>query len=91
MDEGYQYTEAFAELQTIVVEIERGDISIDELSQKVKRAATLIAVCKAKLTATEADVSAILATLKQTEPEEEERSADPETQEELGETSAEEE
>ncbi len=91
MDEGYQYTEAFAELQTIVAEIERGDISIDELSQKVKRAATLIAVCKAKLTATEADVSAILATLKQTEPEEEERSADPETQEELGETSAEEE
>lgn len=82
MDESYQYTEAFAELQEIVAEIEQGEISIDELSEKVKRASILIALCKAKLTATEADVSAILDTLKQAEPEED-------TQEEVTEEEAE--
>lgn len=76
MQQEYSYTEAFAELQEIVKEIERGDISIDELSLKVKRAATLIAICKAKLTATEADVSAILDTLKPQGPEEEETTGD---------------
>lgn len=79
MDESYQYTEAFAELQEIVAEIEQGEISIDELSEKVKRASILIAVCKAKLTATEADVSAILDTLKQAEPEEEAQEEEAET------------
>lgn len=63
MSEQYTYTDAFEELQGIVSEIERGEISIDELSQKVKRAAALIEVCKAKLTATEADVNSILETL----------------------------
>lgn len=72
MDESYLYTDAFAELQEIVAEIEQGEISIDELSEKVKRASILIAACKAKLTATEADVNAILETLKQTDTAEEE-------------------
>ncbi|MEO6000112.1 MAG: exodeoxyribonuclease VII small subunit [Chitinophagaceae bacterium] len=54
------YTEAFEELQGIVSEIEGGAISVDELSQKVKRAAMLIKICKAKLTSTEEDVDKIL-------------------------------
>ena len=54
------YTEAFEELSRIVSEIEQGEISVDELSQKVKRAAELIKICKAKLTTTEEDVSKIL-------------------------------
>ncbi|MFP4472162.1 MAG: exodeoxyribonuclease VII small subunit [Bacteroidales bacterium] len=54
------YTEAFEELQQIVNEIELGEISVDELSQKVKRAAELIKICKTKLTTTEEDVSSIL-------------------------------
>lgn len=54
------YTEAFEELQEIVSEIEGGDISVDELSNKVKRAAFLIKICKDKLTATEGDVNSIL-------------------------------
>jgi len=63
MDKSYTYTEAFDELQTIVSEIERGEISVDELSEKVKRATLLIHACKAKLTTTEAEVSNILAGL----------------------------
>ncbi len=54
------YTEAFEELQTIVADIEEGEISVDELSIKVKRAAELIKVCKHKLTSTEEDVTQIL-------------------------------
>jgi exodeoxyribonuclease VII small subunit len=54
------YTEAFDELQTIVSEIEKGEISVDELSEKVKRAAQLIKICRLKLTTTEEDVNKIL-------------------------------
>lgn len=59
------YTEAFEELQEIVLEIEQGEISVDELSEKVKRAAVLIKICKAKLTSTEEDVARILKELEQ--------------------------
>ena len=54
------YAQAFEELQQIVSEIEEGQISVDELSEKVKRAAYLINICKAKLSSTEEDVSKIL-------------------------------
>mgnify|MGYP006333999291 FL=1 len=47
------YTDAFEELKEIVSEIEEGEISVDELSEKVKRASELIKICKAKLTSTE--------------------------------------
>ena len=60
MEKQTNYTEAFEELQKIVSEIEEGEISIDELSIKVKRAAELIKICKNKLTSTEEDVNQIL-------------------------------
>jgi exodeoxyribonuclease VII small subunit len=60
MDEKLNYTEAFEELQQIVTDIERGEISVDELSEKVKRATQLIKICKTKLTTTEEDVKNIL-------------------------------
>lgn len=66
------YTEAFEELQTIVSEIENGEISVDVLSEKVKRAALLIKICKNKLTATEGDINKILKELESTEGLEEE-------------------
>ncbi len=54
------YTEAFKELQEIVTEIEQGEISVDALSKKVKRASHLISICKNKLATTEEDVNQIL-------------------------------
>ncbi len=60
MSKNMNYAEAFEELQAIVTEIEQGEITVDELAEKVKRAAVLIKVCKAKLTATEEDVNKIL-------------------------------
>jgi len=60
MEENPNYTLAFEELQEIVSEIEKGEITVDELSEKVKRAALLIKICKQKLTTTEEDVNKIL-------------------------------
>jgi len=60
MNETPNYTQAFEELQRIVSEIEEGQISVDELSEKVKRAALLIKICQTKLSSTEEDVNKIL-------------------------------
>lgn len=60
MNEQPTYTEAFEELQQIVADIEDGEISVDELSVKVKRASELIKLCKEKLSSTEEDVQKIL-------------------------------
>ncbi|MGN6420385.1 MAG: exodeoxyribonuclease VII small subunit [Pseudobacter sp.] len=54
------YTVAFEELQQIVNDIELGEISVDELSDKVKRAAELIRICRNRLTTTEEDVNKII-------------------------------
>jgi len=54
------YKEAFAELQEIVKSLEIGEIEIDELSEKVKRAGFLIKFCKEILISTEEDVKSIL-------------------------------
>ena len=58
------YTDAIAELEQIVSEIEREDISVDELAEKVKRASLLISICRDKLTKTEAEVNEVLKDLK---------------------------
>lgn len=55
-----KYEESFEELQQIVADLEDGEISVDELSAKIKRAAELIQFCKKKLTSTEEDVAKIL-------------------------------
>lgn len=60
MSKEIKYTEAFEELKQIVADIEDGEISVDELSIKVKRASELIKLCKEKLTSTEEDVNQIL-------------------------------
>lgn len=59
-EKGITYQEAYDELQLLVQEIENGEISVDELSIKVKRSAELIKICKKRLTSTEEDVNEIL-------------------------------
>jgi len=63
MEPNYSYTEAYTELQSIVQDIETGTANIDELSNKIKRASSLIEICRAKLTATEGEVAKLLANL----------------------------
>lgn len=54
------YKDAFEELQAIVSDIESGDIAVDELTAKINRASELLSICKAKLTASEAEVEKLL-------------------------------
>ena len=63
METNISYTEAFDELQAIVLEIEAGQIAIDELTKKINRAADLLRVCKAKLTDSEEEVEKLLTQL----------------------------
>lgn len=65
MAENILYSEAYEELETIVNDIENEDISVDDLSAKVKRAAMLIRICREKLSKTEEEVNKILAEIKE--------------------------
>jgi exodeoxyribonuclease VII small subunit len=50
------YENALKELQIIVAAIENEEVSIDELTEKVKRAGELIKYCKEKLRKVEAEI-----------------------------------
>jgi exodeoxyribonuclease VII small subunit len=54
------YSSALTELDAIVKEIEGETVSVDELTDKVKRATFLISFCKERLRLTEEQVGKIL-------------------------------
>lgn len=54
------YEEAMEELQSIIGDLQSEAIGIDQLSDKVKRAAELIEYCKTKLRTTEEDINTLL-------------------------------
>jgi exodeoxyribonuclease VII small subunit len=54
------YSRALSELELIIGEIESDHIDVDLLSERVKRAAALIAFCKERLRNTEDEVKKIL-------------------------------
>lgn len=60
------YTEAFNELQQIVLDMENSEIGVDELDTKVKRASFLLKICREKLYMTEQNV---METIKKLETE----------------------
>ncbi|MEZ5043362.1 MAG: exodeoxyribonuclease VII small subunit [Saprospiraceae bacterium] len=53
------YEEALAELQSIVQELQDGNISIDDLSEKITRASELIQYGREKLRKTELDLESL--------------------------------
>lgn len=57
------YAQASAELEQILQDIESGEIDLDVLTEKVERAAALLAVCRQKLAATETKVTKVTAEL----------------------------
>lgn len=65
MKDKITYSQAIEELEAIVSEIENEDISVDILSEKVKRASHLIQICKDALHSTEEEVKRILEELNQ--------------------------
>lgn len=69
MSKSMSYDKAYEELQQIVEEMEGDDITVDQLSEKVKRASELLKICKKKLTETELDVQKILKEMENSEGE----------------------
>ncbi len=57
------YTAAFEELKEIVDQLENDSISVDELTEKMKRATVLMKICRDKLTKTEEEVNKTIAEL----------------------------
>lgn len=65
--EDLNYTQAITELEEIVNGLEDEAISVDELSEKVRRASELIRFCRAKLFKTDEEVKGILKELSEEE------------------------
>lgn len=54
------YKQSITEIENIISEIEKEELDVDILSEKVKYAAELIKNCKEKLTKTESEIQDIL-------------------------------
>ena len=54
------YEEAVREVEQIVTELERGEMDIDQLTPKIKRAQELLALCQSQLKKVTDDVKKLL-------------------------------
>lgn len=63
MSEPIGYADAMAELESILAEIEADDVDVDVLSDRVKRAAELIKLCRERIHKTRIEVEDIVAGL----------------------------
>ena len=67
-DDTIGYAEAMRELEQILDELEGDDLDVDVLAVRVRRASELIAVCRARITRAEDDVSNIVTALDDFDP-----------------------
>ena len=58
--ENIKYEEAVSQLEQIVVNLEEGEVNIDDLSSELKKAQKLITLCKQRLTKTDEEIQKIL-------------------------------
>ena len=61
MNQEMKYEKAYAELQTIVRQMENDELDIDQMAEQLKRAQELIKLCKDKLAKTDEEIKKILA------------------------------
>ncbi len=57
---GLGYTEAMVELEEILEELEGDDLDVDVLAERVRRASTLIEICRARISNARADLDSIV-------------------------------
>lgn len=57
------YAAALAELEAILSALERDNVDVDHLAERVQRAAALITVCRARIAAAEVAVEKVVADL----------------------------
>ena len=56
-----KYEETISELESIVGKMENGELDVDSMASELKKAQSLIKLCKDKLTKTDAEIKKILA------------------------------
>ena len=61
------YGEAMTEIEEILEKIETGELDVDDLTEKVKRVASLLDVCKKKLKTTETEIQKVIEGLEDTD------------------------
>ena len=61
------YGEAMTEIEEILEKIEKGELDVDELTDKVKRVASLLDLCKKKLKITEEEIQKVIEGLEDTD------------------------
>ena len=54
------YADAMEELEAILAELEREDVDIDHLTERVARAAALIELCRARIESARLDVTRLV-------------------------------
>lgn len=57
------YSAALDELETILAELERADVDVDVLAERVQRAAELIAFCRQRIAGAKVQIERIVADL----------------------------
>lgn len=63
------FGEALEELEGILRRVEGEEIDVDSLAEELRRAAELLEVCRAKIRRAEVEVSQIVQSLEEPEPE----------------------
>jgi exodeoxyribonuclease VII small subunit len=59
-DNNISYKQAIAEIESILEKLEKEELDVDELTQKVQRASFLLSLCKNKLSITEKEIKNII-------------------------------
>ncbi len=60
MEKEMKYEEAVAELERVVTQMESGQMDLDAVTEKLKKAQKLIKYCKERLTETDGEIQKIL-------------------------------
>ncbi|MCK4879189.1 MAG: exodeoxyribonuclease VII small subunit [Bacteroidales bacterium] len=58
--EKISYSDAIAEIESILQKIEGGNLDVDELAEKVSRVTNLLKICRDRLYKTETQINKIL-------------------------------
>ncbi len=67
MSKDLTYGEAMTQIEEILEKIEAGELDVDELTDKVKKVANLLDVCKKKLKTTETEIQKVIEGLEATD------------------------
>lgn len=67
MEQQISFNQSLAELEKILAELRSDSCDVDTLTERTRRAVELLKICRTRLTTTEEELRAILASLQSTE------------------------